>query len=95
MKSSTNKVWYVYLLLCQNGRLYTGITNDLQQRFQKHCAGKGAMFTKLNRPDKMLAAQSCLNRSEASKLEAAIKRLTPVQKRAIAAKWDQQKQLPN
>ncbi len=87
MAKKPNKPWFVYLLLCLNGRIYTGITTDLDARFRKHEAGKGAMFTKLNRPSHMLGAKICKNRSEASKLEASIKRLTAAQKRSMAAGW--------
>jgi putative endonuclease len=79
--------WFVYLLECVNGRLYAGITTDLEARFRKHSSGKGAMFTKLNRPSHIIAAKPCKNRSAASKLECKVKRLAPAQKRAIAAKW--------
>ncbi len=79
--------WYVYLLECRNGRLYAGITVDLAQRFEQHRSGKGAMFTRLNAPDQMLAARPCASRSEALKLEVQIKRLSPQAKRQLAALW--------
>jgi len=88
-----NKSWFVYLLECKNGRLYTGITPDLEDRFKKHCSGKGAMFTRLNRPLRMIAAKPCENRSEASRLERLIKTLSP-QKRYMAAQWPLQENLP-
>ncbi|MDX2028853.1 MAG: GIY-YIG nuclease family protein [Alphaproteobacteria bacterium] len=80
-------MWFVYLLECTNGRLYTGITTDLAERFRKHSSGKGAMFTRLNRPSHMIGAKPCKDRSEASKREAAMKRLTPAQKRLAASRW--------
>jgi len=86
--------WFVYLLECTNGRLYTGITVDLEKRFLKHCSGKGAMFTRLNAPAKIIAAKRCKNRSEASKLEWAIKQLKPQQKREQASQWTVIKKLP-
>ena len=79
--------WFVYVLECANGRLYTGITTDLERRFQQHKSGKGAMFTRLNRPARMLASMPCKNRSEASKLEWNIKKLSVQQKRALVAQW--------
>lgn len=88
-------VWFVYLLECQNGRLYTGITPDLAERFRKHVTGKGAMFTRLNKPLRMIAATPCPNRSEASKLERTIKGLTPDQKRWMAQTWLLQSGLPS
>lgn len=83
----SNRQWFVYLLECENGRLYTGITPDLTERFHKHATGKGAMFTRLNKPSRIIAAKPCADRSEASKLERAIKGLTPGQKRWMAAQW--------
>ena len=72
-KTKKKSGWFVYLLECENGRLYTGITNDLAKRFAKHLSGKGAMFTRLNRPARILASKPCKNRSEASRLEYRVK----------------------
>lgn len=90
----SDQIWFVYLLECENGRLYTGITPDLAERFRKHATGKGAMFTRLNKPSRMIAAKPCADRSEASKLERTIKGLTPSQKRWMAAQWPVQDALP-
>lgn len=86
--------WYVYILECANGRLYTGITTDLAERFRKHDTGRGAMFTRLNRPSHMIGAVLCSNRSKASKLECAVKKLTPQKKHALALSWSRIKNLP-
>ena len=61
--------WYLYLLECENGRLYTGIATDPQRRFTEHATGRGAMFTRLNRPLRLLGCcaypdQSCVTRAE-------------------------------
>ena len=87
MSKKPNPKWFVYLLACANGKLYCGITTDLEARFRKHAAGKDAKFTRANRPSHIIAAKPCRSRSEASKLEWAIKRLTPDQKRALALRW--------
>lgn len=87
VSAPSSQPWFVYLLECKNGRLYTGITPDLPERFRKHVTGKGAMFTRLNKPSHMIAARACIDRSEASKLERQMKRLTPIQKRWMAAQW--------
>jgi len=79
--------WFVYVLECVNGRLYTGITVDLERRFQQHRRGKGAMFTRLNKPHRMLGAKTCADRSEASRLEVRIKRLPATHKRIMADLW--------
>jgi putative endonuclease len=90
-----SRTWFVYLLECENGRLYTGITPDLAERFRKHATGKGAMFTRLNKPSRMIAAKPCADRSEASKLERTMKGLTPLQKRWMAVQWPMQHALPS
>ena len=91
----SSTVWFVYLLECENGRLYTGITPDLAERFCKHASGKGAMFTRLNRPKRMISATVCANRSEASKLERTMKGLTPEQKRWMDSRWTLQDGQPS
>lgn len=91
---SSAETWFVYLLECSNGRLYTGITRDLERRFRQHHAGKGAMFTRLNRPERMLAALACADRSAASRLEWRIKQLSAADKRLTAAAWPLREDLP-
>jgi putative endonuclease len=87
MAKKSGQQWFVYLLECTNGRLYTGITTNLAERFRKHISGKGAMFTRLNRPSQMIAAKLCMDRSDASKLEYYIKTLSAEKKRALASQW--------
>ncbi len=87
--------WFIYILECEDGRLYTGITTNLHKRFAQHLRGKGAKFTRSSKPLHMLAARKCKNRSDASKLEWAIKQLKPAQKIVTAKKWKVIKNLPN
>jgi putative endonuclease len=82
-------VWFVYLLECVNGKIYTGITTDVEARFNKHLTGKGAKFTKMNSPLRIIGIKSCANRSEASKLEYQVKQLSALQKRALSLDWTQ------
>jgi putative endonuclease len=86
--------WFVYLLECRNGKLYTGITVDLHKRFALHDAGKGAKFTRINPPQRMIAATPCQNRSEATKLEFRVKALKPEQKLQLAETWPLREGLP-
>lgn len=83
---SANKTWFVYLIECDDGSLYTGITVDLVSRFQAHLEGRGARYMRLHRPLRLLAAEAHADRSAASKAEYRIKRLTPAEKRAYAAR---------
>ncbi|MHB8252592.1 MAG: GIY-YIG nuclease family protein [Acidiferrobacter sp.] len=86
--------WFVYVLECANGRLYTGITVDIARRFEQHRRGKGAMFTRLNKPYRMIGAKMCADRSDASRLEARIKRLPVAHKRNLAELWGDAYPLP-
>jgi putative endonuclease len=67
--------WVLYLLECNNGAYYAGITNDLQARFAAHLAGKGARYTRANPPVKIIASKLYADRSSASVAEAALKNL--------------------
>lgn len=89
-----NDVWFVYLLECEGGRLYTGISTDVAARFEKHRRGRGAMFTRLNRPLRMLGARPFGSRSEALKAEWAMKRLSPDEKRRVAVGWQAEAAAP-
>ena len=68
------KIWVVYLLECADGTYYTGITNDLQNRLAAHNAGTGARYTRGRGPVSVIALKNCSNRSEASKIEALLKK---------------------
>lgn len=80
-------VWWIYLLECENGRLYTGISTDPATRFKQHLSGKGAMFTRINRPARLLASRPVGSRGDALRAEAAFKKLTVLEKRTAAANW--------
>ncbi|RPE77223.1 GIY-YIG nuclease family protein [Vulcaniibacterium tengchongense] len=77
--------WYVYLLECRGGRIYTGIATDVARRCAQHAAGTGARYTRAHPPQRLLASFGFPDRSSASRAEAAIKRLTPARKRALCA----------
>lgn len=76
--------WWVYLLACQDGRTYTGITTDVAARFEAHSRGKGAKFTRSNPPIRVLGSESYATKSEALKAEAALRKLTRPAKLAWA-----------
>ena len=80
-----SKSYYVYMLRCTDGSLYTGITTDVKRRFAEHLAGgvKGAKYTKNHLPQKIAAVWQVENRSVASKSEWRIKHLTKQQKEAL------------
>lgn len=67
--------WFLYLLECNNGAYYAGITNNLESRFAAHLSGKGAKYTRANPPIKIIASKSYPDRSTASVAEAQLKQL--------------------
>lgn len=76
-----SKEYFVYIIKCRGERLYTGITTDIERRFAEHSGGsKGAKFTRANPPEEIMAVWSCNGRSEASRLEYAIKKLSCAEK---------------
>lgn len=81
---SEPSAWFLYLIECEGGSIYTGITTDIGRRFAEHQAGTGARYTRSHRPVRILASMSFANRSDASKAENAVKRLSPMQKRKLA-----------
>jgi len=70
-----NRRWWVYLLVCRDGRTYAGIATDVAARFEAHSRGKGAKFTRSNPPVRILGTQAFESKSEALKAEAALKKL--------------------
>src|ERR1700741_3477341 len=80
------KPWYVYLILCRNEAVYTGIARDVAARYAQHLAGTGARYTRANPPRRLLVKFTCLNQSEAGRMEAAIKKLTAADKRILVGK---------
>lgn len=78
-------VWYLYILECAGGSLYTGITTDVARRFSQHQAGKGARYTRSHPPVRVVGAVACGTRSDALKAELAVKRMTAAAKREYCA----------
>jgi putative endonuclease len=82
-------MYYVYILECRDKTLYTGITVDLERRLTEHNSSKlGARYTGARRPVRLVYAKEYRNRSDASKEEARIKKLTRVEKIKIIAKYE-------
>lgn len=76
--------WFVYVIECEDGSLYTGIALDPQARFALHASGKGARYTRAHRPRRLLVSWAFADRSSASKAEWRVKALTAAQKRRLA-----------
>lgn len=88
--NTVDEPWYLYLLECEHGYLYGGITNNVVQRFAKHRQGKGAKFTRINPPLRILGVEQLESRSAASIAEPKLKKLTRAQKLI----WAQQHPYP-
>ncbi len=76
-------MWILYLLECEGGAVYTGITTDLERRFNEHLAGVGARYTRANPPTRVIAIKLFSDRRAASRAEAAVKKLPKHQKAAF------------
>lgn len=72
--------WYLYLIECAGGSIYTGITVDVAARYATHCAGKGARYTRAHKPVRLLGWAVYPDRGAATRAEHEIKRLTAAEK---------------
>ena len=77
--------YYVYILKCSDGTLYTGITNDLKRRLDMHNSGVASKYTKSRLPVSYVYIESGLNKSNALKRESAIKKLSRAEKLDLIA----------
>ena len=80
VSSFMENTYFVYILECSDGSLYTGITNNLENRLKTHQEGKGSKYVRARLPFKLVHSESCNGRSEASKKESEIKSMTRAQK---------------
>lgn len=79
------KLWYLYLIECVDGSIYTGITVDVDARYTAHLNGAGARYTRSHPPARLLGCETHADRSAAAKAENRIKQLSPAEKRRFAA----------
>jgi putative endonuclease len=73
-------MWYVYLLMCFDNTIYTGITNNLERRISQHNRGKGAKYTRGRGPVVLIKSFVLPTKSEALKLEHKIKQMSREEK---------------
>lgn len=78
-----NNDWYVYIILCSDTSLYTGITTDVDRRFSEHSNHKGAKYFRARSPKKIVYVENGHSRSSASQREAAIKKLDRQEKLSL------------
>ena len=79
-------MWILYIIRCNDNSLYTGITNDLERRIKKHSNKTGAKYTKGRGPLKLVYQEKYKTRSEASKREYVIKKLSHLNKEKLFKK---------
>ena len=75
--------WFVYILRCADGSLYTGITKDVKRRCNQHNDGTASRYTRSRRPTRLVFKEAHPSRSSALKREAAIKAMTRREKLAL------------
>lgn len=68
--------WVVYIMLCADGTLYTGITTDIERRTKEHNSGAGAKYTRSRRPVKPVYVEKCADKGAALRREIEIKRIS-------------------
>jgi len=87
-KQSKAMNWQVYIILCSDNSLYTGITIDVERRFAQHAAGTGAKYFRGRSPHRLVYLEDGHDRSSASRRETQIKKLRPIDKRCLIASPD-------
>lgn len=75
-----SKSWWLYMIECRGGGVYTGIALDVGERYKKHLSGNGAKYTKINTPVRLLAKKEFSDRRSAAQAEYAMKRLSSLEK---------------
>lgn len=78
--------WFVYMLRCGDGTLYTGVTDNVERRLAAHRSGKGAKYTRGRGPLELVYQEEVPDKSAALRREYQIKQLTKQKKEALLAK---------
>jgi putative endonuclease len=86
--------WFLYVIECQDGTLYTGIAVDPQARFAAHAAGKGARYTRSHPPRRLVVTVPFPDRSSASKAEYLVKQMSVQEKRRFAIEHGAEREPP-
>lgn len=84
-KRRGDQTYYVYLLLCDDGSYYTGYTNDVASRLERHKLGRGARYTRMHKPKKVAHVEQFRTRRAAIKREQQIKALSHREKRQLTS----------
>lgn len=73
-------MWFVYVLLCKDGSLYTGVTNNLEKRVLAHKNGQGGHYTRSHKIKRLIYQEKLNSKSAALKREYQIKKLRRAEK---------------
>lgn len=88
--SQYNEGYYIYMLECADGSLYTGWTTDPERRVKEHNAGRGALYTRWRRPVELRYLEAAPDRSAAQRREIAIKKLPRYKKLILVESYLQE-----
>ena len=80
--------WIIYILKCKDQSLYTGITNDIDKRIEKHTFGNGSKYLRGRLPITLVYEETALNRSNATKRELEIKKLNKKEKQFLIKSYN-------
>ena len=86
--------WELYIILCGDGTLYTGIARDADKRLRMHESGKGAKYTRGRGPLRLVYRESCENHTRALQREIEVKKLTRAQKDTLIARKENTAETP-
>jgi putative endonuclease len=81
---ASGTIWWLYMIECRGGGIYTGIAIDVDLRYEKHASGRGARYTPINPPVRLLCRHPFSDRQSAARAEYVIKRLSSERKWAMA-----------
>jgi|CXWL01.1.fsa_nt_gi predicted GIY-YIG superfamily endonuclease len=81
--ATSAETWFVYILRCADGTLYTGITKDVDRRCERHNAGSASRYTRSRLPARVVYREAQASRSFALKREAAIKAVSRQEKESL------------
>lgn len=83
--------WWVYMLACADGTLYTGVTTDTARRLAQHNAGTASKYTRARRPVALAYRERAASHGDALRREFAVKKLTRAAKDALVARYAKRK----
>jgi putative endonuclease len=86
--ASDGAAWFLYILRCGDGSLYTGVTTDIDRRLKMHQEGKASRYTRTHRPVELVYREECGSRSQALTRECAVKSLPRERKEDLIASFD-------